>query len=95
MRSGRIACAEHLLGSWLSEEGCFREAEDHLLRSWPDMDVRYRGTYGDYGSALSARTSCIQSLVALYEAWDKPEKTDEWRAKLSSVDTVQRPKAQG
>jgi tetratricopeptide (TPR) repeat protein len=25
---------------------------------------------------------CVTNLIALYEAWDKPEKADQWRAKL-------------
>jgi hypothetical protein len=31
----------------------------------------------------------IQLLIELYEAWDKPEKADEWRAKLSQTGAVE------
>jgi len=29
-----------------------------------------------------------RNLIELYEAWDKPEKTEEWRAKLPQTKTV-------
>jgi hypothetical protein len=28
------------------------------------------------------------SLIQLYEAWDKPEKAEEWRAKLPQTEAV-------
>lgn len=28
------------------------------------------------------------NLVDLYEAWDKPEKAEAWRAKLSKTETI-------
>ncbi len=30
----------------------------------------------------------LNNLIALYEAWDKPEKAKEWRAKLSQTEAV-------
>jgi hypothetical protein len=32
---------------------------------------------------------CADALIELYEAWDKPEKADEWRAKLPQTETVE------
>jgi len=29
------------------------------------------------------------NLIALYEAWNKPEKAQEWRAKLSKTEAVE------
>jgi hypothetical protein len=31
---------------------------------------------------VSERTACIEDLIEVYEAWDKLEKAEEWRAKL-------------
>ena len=30
------------------------------------------------------------TLIELYEAWDKPEKAREWRAKLPQMDAVEK-----
>ena len=35
-----------------------------------------------FGANHSRPTSVGRSLVKLYDAWDKPEKAAEWRAKL-------------
>jgi len=37
----------------------------------------------------SERMACIERLIELYEAWDKPEKAKEWRAKLPHKQDVQ------
>ncbi len=29
------------------------------------------------------------NLIELYEAWDKPEKAEEWRAKLSQIEDIE------
>jgi len=29
-----------------------------------------------------------KSLIALYEAWNKPEKAEEWRVKLEQTETA-------
>jgi hypothetical protein len=31
----------------------------------------------------------LHNLIALYEAWSKPEKADEWRAKLPQTEAVE------
>ena len=31
----------------------------------------------------------LNNLITLYEAWDKPEKAEEWRAKLHQADAVE------
>jgi len=28
----------------------------------------------------------MEQLIALYEAWNKPEKANEWRAKLAQME---------
>jgi hypothetical protein len=31
----------------------------------------------------------LQSLITLYEAWNKPEKAEEWRVKLPQTKAVE------
>jgi len=31
----------------------------------------------------------VQKLIALYKAWKKPEKTEDWRAKLPQTEAVE------
>ncbi len=31
----------------------------------------------------------LKNLIELYEAWDKPEKAEEWRAELPQTETVE------
>lgn len=31
----------------------------------------------------------LNNLIALYKAWDKPEKVKEWRAKLSETEALE------
>jgi hypothetical protein len=30
----------------------------------------------------------IKNLIGLYEAWDKPEKAEEWRGKLPKIEAM-------
>jgi hypothetical protein len=30
----------------------------------------------------------MNNLIALYEAWDKPEKAKEWRSKLPKTEAI-------
>jgi len=32
----------------------------------------------------------MNNLIALYEAWNKPEKAEEWRAKLLQAENVRK-----
>jgi hypothetical protein len=31
----------------------------------------------------------MNNLISLYEAWNKPEKAKEWRAKLPKIEAVE------
>ena len=31
----------------------------------------------------------LNNLITLYEAWNKPEKVEQWRAKLPQIETVE------
>ncbi len=70
----RIADAESILALVLIHRGDFREAEDLLLRAYPvlvglantDPDNRYFRKVLDH-------------LIALYEAWGRPERAELYR----------------
>ncbi|MFC1634256.1 hypothetical protein ACFL5Z_05395 [Planctomycetota bacterium] len=32
----------------------------------------------------------VKNLIDLYEAWNKPEKAEEWRAKLKQIEDFQK-----
>jgi tetratricopeptide (TPR) repeat protein len=38
----------------------------------------------------SERAACIEDLIEVYEAWNKPEKVNEWRAKLAEIKIVEK-----
>jgi hypothetical protein len=45
----------------------------------------------NFGQLALGDTHTLESwhnLIDLYEAWDKPEKAEEWRAKLSKTETI-------
>ncbi len=64
-----------VLGAALSGLGRFGEAEPLLLNSYPiivqDRGPKHRRTY-----------EALQRIINLYKAWNKPEKTTIYRAKL-------------
>jgi hypothetical protein len=64
----------------LVELGRYDEAEPLLLESYPNLrplpDADTRET--------------LRYLVKLYDAWGKPEKAAEWRAKLREEEDVNR-----
>jgi len=41
-----------------------------------------------FGEEHPETQACQKYFVLLYEAWDKPEKAKEWRAKLPSKQTT-------
>ena len=38
------------------------------------------------GDTHSHTKEPLNNLIALYEAWNKPEKANEWRAKLAQIE---------
>jgi len=70
--------AESLLGASLLGQKRYTDAEPLLLEGYQGMLARKdRMAVRDHYHLDSAR----KWLVDLYEAWDKPEKAAEWRAK--------------
>ena len=62
-----------MLGACLTAEGRYAEAEALLLRAHAGLESS-RGR--DHERTVEAR----QRLVALYEAWGRPDRAARWRA---------------
>jgi eukaryotic-like serine/threonine-protein kinase len=70
----RIGYGEALLGAWLASLGHFDESEPLLLKGYETLRTKR-------GDREEGRYT-VGKLVALFEAWGKPEKAAEWRGKL-------------
>jgi len=82
--SWQIASTETLIARCLVDERRFADAERMMLEAFPIVEARF-------GPGHPRVTAVAERVVALYEAWGKPEKANEWRAKLGaqSVAAVQ------
>jgi len=69
------------LGEALYHSEDREHAEANLLRAF-DLSIAASDPHDPKTGEV------IQLLVKLYEAWDKPEKADLWRAKLSQTEAV-------
>jgi hypothetical protein len=70
-----IASSEQVLGSCLFALHRYRDAEPLLLHA-------HRGLAATVGETHERTLDTRKSLIALYEAWDKPQLAREWRAEL-------------
>ncbi len=62
--------------AWLNmKQGQYEEAERMLIKA-----LEYSRRV--FGEEHSETLACLKYFVLLYEAWDKPEKAEEWRAKV-------------
>jgi hypothetical protein len=68
-----ISSSESVLGACLTAERRYPEAEALLLRAHAGLETS-RG--GDHDRTVEAR----RRLVALYEAWGRPERAASWRS---------------
>ncbi len=73
----RIADVKSRLGESLVRQQRFRDAETLLLEGYAVLEVQ-----SDMERANVRARRALQRVVVLYDAWDKPEKAAEWRAKL-------------
>lgn len=72
-----IAATQTLVARCLVPQRRFTEAERLLLEAYPIVEAQF-------GPRHRRVTAVVERIVALYEAWGKPEKVTEWRAKLES-----------
>jgi tetratricopeptide (TPR) repeat protein len=66
------------LGEAIAGQGRFEEAEPFLVDAYTKMKPP------NAPWPLSRKREALERVVKLYEAWDKPEKAAEWRARLES-----------
>jgi non-specific serine/threonine protein kinase/serine/threonine-protein kinase len=71
----RVATTETLLARCLVPQGRFAEAERLLIAAHPSVEKQF-------GASDQRTTRVVEAAVSLYEAWGKPDKAAEWRAKL-------------
>jgi len=69
------ASLRELLGTAYRSLGDYEAVEIHLKRAWQIHREQL-------GEKAPSTLSCLRNLIELYEAWDKPEEADQWRAKL-------------
>ena len=75
----QLAEAGSLLGACLVGLGRFSEAEPLLLEAYPVLERRANGRPRLFWIAA------LESIIQLYEAWGKPDRAAEWRAKLAEL----------
>jgi tetratricopeptide (TPR) repeat protein len=68
--------AASLLGGALSGLGRYEEAEPLLIEGYEQMEPPT-----DVPTAVTRKAEALARIVALYEAWEKPEEAARWRAK--------------
>ena len=71
----------HSLGVFLQEYHRYDEAEPLFIQA-------FEGRRPKLGDAHPHTVESMNNLIALYEAWSKPEKANEWRAKLPQTEAV-------
>ena len=71
-----IAAAEGGLGRCLTMLRRYAEAEPLLLSSHAAIQKL---------ADVEAHHRAVDKLVKLYEAWEKPDKASEWRAKMPAL----------
>jgi len=76
----RIARSESVLGASLSARGRFEQAEALLIESYPVI----RNHRGEWARET---VDALGRIIALYEAWGKPDKAGEYRTLLPPVRT--------
>ncbi|UCE60063.1 MAG: tetratricopeptide repeat protein [Phycisphaerales bacterium] len=74
----RVAEAESILGACLVELQRFDEAEVRLLEGY--TAIHDRG-----GKQFAATHAALKRIVALYEAWGKPDEAAKWQAELRAM----------
>ncbi len=84
----RVAGARSLLGQAIAGQERYEEAEPLLLEGHAGLDAALPA-----GRKPQKLPPAIERLVRLYEAWGKPDKAAEWRAKLSEPDEEEIPTA--
>jgi tetratricopeptide (TPR) repeat protein len=71
------------LGLLYKEQSNYQKAEELLLEAFDGRRLKLGDTHPHTHES-------IKNLIDLYEAWNKPEKAEEWRAKLPQTEALDR-----
>lgn len=71
----------HELAVLYKEQGNYDQAEPLLLEALEGRRIKLGDTHPHTLESWN-------NLITLYEAWDKPEKANQWRAKLPQTKDV-------
>lgn len=71
----QVASTKTLLARCLADQRRFEEAERLLLEGYPVVERQF-------GASSPRVIAVVERAVAIYQAWGKPDKAAEWRAKL-------------
>ena len=77
----------HWLGDRLMRQRKFAEAEPLIVSGYEGMKAREARISMEYKYRL---TEAGEGAFRLYEDWGKPEKADEWRARVAKPSTAPR-----
>jgi serine/threonine protein kinase len=72
----------HELGVLYKEQGLYDKAESRLREA-------AQGRLEKLGAIHPHTSESWNNLIDLYDAWNKPEKAEEWRAKLQQMEAVE------
>jgi serine/threonine protein kinase/Flp pilus assembly protein TadD len=72
----------HELAVLYEEQGDYEKAEPLLLEA-------VEGCLSKLGDKHPHTIESLNNLIALYEAWNKPEETEKWRAKLPKTKVIE------
>ena len=72
----------HELGVLYKAQARYKEAEEYLLEVIEGRRLKLGGTHPHTIESLN-------TLIDLYETWNKTEKAKEWRAKLPEMEIVE------
>ena len=81
MQDGRVLRQLEGLAALYIEQARFGEAEPLLLQAFQRRE-------NQFGPEHNYTIDMLDQLVSLYEAWNKPEKAQEWRAKLPQTEAT-------
>jgi len=78
------AHTKSVLGECLTNEGFFDDAQPLLLESYPILESKH-------GSGSPQARAALERIIALYEAWNRPDRVELWRSRLVTPTTMPAP----
>jgi hypothetical protein len=72
------------------ELAVFYKEQSDYDRAEPLLPETVEGQRVKLGDAHPHTLQSLNNLIALYEAWNKPEKANQWRAKLPQTEGMEK-----